>query len=366
MKKITKLMVTFFATLMLLCVISAVLPEAAGVQTVEAATIKISRTSLSLEQGKAYRLKVTGTNKKVTWKSSNSQVATVGSKGKVTAKKAGMTSITAKVGNQTYTCKVTVFRFSVSSTSVTVNKTGSVTVTSKNNGTVRYHIGNPDIISCKWAEQLDSNTRKLSITGKSIGSTKITISNTKNNKKLVVSVRVTQGAKSGRTVLMEYLNKYGSTNSDGNKFIRSTLKTGNYTYTYGIVYNAKATYNSNGTIKAPKDSFSFTTISESRSDKRTLHMVIPNSIVTSASPNVLGSWVNEKKGYNATAKITISTYSKNTNVIFTVNQKTGSITNAEVRESANGLLRSSMSGWNVLLKEKVRITMKDMGFLAYA
>lgn len=356
MKKITKLMVTFFATLMLLCVISAVLPEAAGVQTVEAATIKINRTSLSLEQGKAYRLKVTGTNKKVTWESSNSQVATVGSKGKVTAKKAGMTSITAKVGNQTYTCKVTVFRFSVSSTSVTVNKTGSVTVTSKNNGTVRYRIGNPDIISCKWAEQLDSNTRKLSITGKSIGSTKITISNTKNNKKLVVSVRVTQGANPGRTVLADYFkNHVNRFNANGEKVISSTLKTGNVTYQYGITYSAS------------KDTFSFITTYESSGNRRTLEMKIPNRAVTSASP-AYNTLLSDKTGFSATATIRTDTYTKNTNANFVITKKVGSkpISTEEARKTANSFLRNSMSGWNVLLKEKVRITMKDMGFLAYA
>lgn len=47
---------------------------------------------------------------KATWKSSNQKVATVSSKGKVTAKKKGTATITAKVGKTTYKCKVTVLR----------------------------------------------------------------------------------------------------------------------------------------------------------------------------------------------------------------------------------------------------------------
>ena len=47
---------------------------------------------------------------KATWKSSNPKVATVSSKGKVTAKKKGTATITAKVGKTTYKCKVTVLR----------------------------------------------------------------------------------------------------------------------------------------------------------------------------------------------------------------------------------------------------------------
>lgn len=47
-------------------------------------------------------------NKKVTWKSSNTKVATVDSKGKVTAKGPGIVSITATSNNYKATCKVTV------------------------------------------------------------------------------------------------------------------------------------------------------------------------------------------------------------------------------------------------------------------
>lgn len=355
MKKITKLMVTFFATLMLLCVISAVLPEAAGVQTVEAATIKINRTSLSLLKGQTYRLKITGTTKKVTWTSSNPQVASVGSKGKVTANSTGTARIVAKVADRRYTCTVTVSLFSVSSTNVTVNKTGSVTVTSKNNGSVKYHVDNPDIVSCKWASQWVGNTLRLSITGKSIGSTKITISNAKNNRTLVIRVRVTQGANPGRTVLMDYLKKHGSTNSNGDKFIRSILKNSSYTYTYGITYSAS------------KDTFSFITTYESGGNRRTLEMKIPNKAITSASP-AYNTLLADKTGFSATATIRTDTYTKNTNANFVITKKVGSkpISTEEARKTANSFLRNSMSGWNVLLKEKVRITMKDMGFLAYA
>lgn len=75
---------------------------------ITAATVKISKKSLSLEEGKTHVLKITGTKKKITWKSSNTAVATVTSKGKVNAKSAGIAKITAKVGDKTYSCNVTV------------------------------------------------------------------------------------------------------------------------------------------------------------------------------------------------------------------------------------------------------------------
>lgn len=74
----------------------------------DAATIKISKTKLTLEAGKSATLKITGTKSKVTWSSSKKSVATVSSKGKVVAKKKGNTVITAKVSGKKYTCKVTV------------------------------------------------------------------------------------------------------------------------------------------------------------------------------------------------------------------------------------------------------------------
>lgn len=73
-----------------------------------AATPKISKTKLSVNVGKRYTLKVKNTKKKVKWSSSKKSVATVSAKGVVTAKKKGTATITAKVGNKKYTCKVTV------------------------------------------------------------------------------------------------------------------------------------------------------------------------------------------------------------------------------------------------------------------
>lgn len=73
-------------------------------------TIKLSATSVSIQKGKTYTLKatVTGTSRKVTWKSSNSSVASVSSTGKVTAKAAGKAVISASANGKTAKCTVTV------------------------------------------------------------------------------------------------------------------------------------------------------------------------------------------------------------------------------------------------------------------
>ena len=63
-------------------------------------SIKLNKTTLGLRKGKTYTLKATvgpdyAENKEVTWKSSNTKVATVNAKGKITTKRYGKVTITA-------------------------------------------------------------------------------------------------------------------------------------------------------------------------------------------------------------------------------------------------------------------------------
>lgn len=77
-------------------------------------SVALNKTTLTLDIGKTSNLRATvypsnASNKKCTWSSSNTSVATVDSNGKVTAKKAGTATITVKTSNgKTATCKVTV------------------------------------------------------------------------------------------------------------------------------------------------------------------------------------------------------------------------------------------------------------------
>jgi hypothetical protein len=96
------------------------LGTAANHSTSHAAAIKISKSKLSLTVGKSYTLKIKGTSKKVKWTSSKKSVATVGSStGKVKAKKAGTSTITAKVSGKKYRCRVTVKSSTVKATGTT-------------------------------------------------------------------------------------------------------------------------------------------------------------------------------------------------------------------------------------------------------
>ncbi len=81
--------------------------------TVAVKKVKLGKTKLTLGVKEKFTLKATvspsnATSKKVTWKSDKKSVATVSSKGVVTAKKAGTAKITATAGGKKATCKITV------------------------------------------------------------------------------------------------------------------------------------------------------------------------------------------------------------------------------------------------------------------
>ncbi|SHO48333.1 Ig-like domain-containing protein [Anaerocolumna xylanovorans] len=103
MKKSLKLL-----TSILLCITIIASYTLIYEQRTEAATVKISNTTLTLSAGKTQTLKITGTTSTVSWSSSNKKVATVSTGGKVTAVSNGSAVITAKVGSKKYTCKVKV------------------------------------------------------------------------------------------------------------------------------------------------------------------------------------------------------------------------------------------------------------------
>lgn len=78
--------------------------------------LKISKKALTLSAydtpGHSKTLTISGPYRKVTWSSGNKKIATVSSKGKVTAVKTGIATITAKVDGKLLTCKVTVVAIS--------------------------------------------------------------------------------------------------------------------------------------------------------------------------------------------------------------------------------------------------------------
>lgn len=153
-------------------------------------SVKLNAKSKVLYNGKATTLKATvspsnASNKAVTWKTSNSKVATVNAKGIVTAKKPGYAyiTVTTKDSKKTARCKVTVK--AQKATKVTVNVKKSISLQKKGKS-----------VNIK-ATVSPSNTYNKAIT-------------VSNSKKKVVKVSASK-IRSGKTVKVTALKK-GSSN----------------------------------------------------------------------------------------------------------------------------------------------------------
>lgn len=73
-------------------------------------TSKLNKTAVSLASGEKANLKLSNNKEKIIWVSSDKKVATVNSKGVVTAKKQGTAYIYAIAKHKLYKCKVSVYR----------------------------------------------------------------------------------------------------------------------------------------------------------------------------------------------------------------------------------------------------------------
>ena len=97
-------------------------------QVVAVSSVSLDKTSVSLNVGESVTLAATvkpdnASDKTVTWSSSKTSVATVDANGKVTAVAEGNATITAKAGDKTATCTVTVKKKVVAVSSISLDKT---------------------------------------------------------------------------------------------------------------------------------------------------------------------------------------------------------------------------------------------------
>ena len=166
------------------------------------AAAKLNKKSAQIYIGKSVKLKVTGKKGKVKWQSANTSIASVSSSGVVKGKKAGKTTITAKVGSTRLKCTVRVKQaLTVDKKSITINDVGSTAKIKVNffpTGTVYYQIADTDIVSAKWGKR-EGFPDYVTVTGKQAGTTSIKIYNNYNKEVYNVAVTVKSSAQSYKT-----------------------------------------------------------------------------------------------------------------------------------------------------------------------
>ncbi|WKA53939.1 Ig-like domain-containing protein [Planococcus shixiaomingii] len=165
---------------------------------VSAKSVKVNKTSLSVMEGKTGTFSATvspadSKDKAVTWKSSNTKIATVDSKGKVTGKAKGTVTITASVkSGKSATAKVTVTapvaaksaKMNKSAATVTKGKTLTLTATvspsNTTNKTLKWKSSNTKVA------KVDSEGK---VTAVGAGTAKITATTT-NGKVTSATIKV--------------------------------------------------------------------------------------------------------------------------------------------------------------------------------
>lgn len=358
---------------------------------VKVSSIKLNATSKTLYNGKSTTLKATffptnATNKSLTWKSSNTKVATVDKNGKVKALKVGNAIITATStdgSNVSAQCKIKVVQ---RVTKITLNK--SIINLSKKGKTAKLKV-----------TVLPNDAYNKSVTWKSNNTKVVTVDKngkikaTTNNGTTYVNAIAKDGSKIRTRVLVVVgekvkkitLNKTSVTLNRGAKNrtfqLKKAIKNKNATYKGVSWYSSNknvATVNSTGkvTIKH-RGKVVITVKAKDGSNKSAKCKIIVKQLVTKLSYN---SKKQAKKVYrNKTIKFAVTvvpsnannkklTYSSSNKKVATVNSKgiikgikAGTVTiTAKAKDRSNKVVKIKVKVKNPPISDNTKLTIKQL------
>ncbi|MBR1731513.1 MAG: Ig-like domain-containing protein [Ruminococcus sp.] len=320
---------------------------------VEKSNVKLNKTKLSLYVGGKATLTLSDTFSAVKWKSKNTKIATVTSKGVVKAKKAGKAKITATYNKKTYSCTVT-----VNDKPVSINKTKATLTAGKK---LTLKLTNATASKVKWSS---SNKKVATVTSKGVvkavkkGTATITAKykNKKYKCKITVKAKVlTVGQAMDK--LKAYVIKNGKAEKSGGKVTDYVIEWKKGTCQYALLWwlDEKAfVIHVNDTSVTDKNKPWMLKMDLYRSSS-----AIKNVDISSTNPFSLDYSLD---GY---ATIKRAAYKKSKDVDFTISEydgKTKTVTKDAFEKAVNTLLRKTFPEWNTYISKKAGVTMKQLGF----
>ena len=313
------------------------------------ASVSLDKTEITLTEGDTHILTATinpynATNKNVSWKSSNTSVATV-SNGKVTALKAGTTTITVTTedGGKTATCNVTVNEKIYSVENISLDKTSAILFEGETlvlTATINpYNATNKNVV---WSS---SNTSVATVVDGKVaalkaGTTTITVTTEDGNKTATCDVMVNAKVTSVSLDKTEVELTEGDTH-----ILTATINPDNAT-NKNVIWsssNASVATVSNGKVTAVKaGTATITVTTEDGGKTATCRVMVNEKIypVDGLSLNKSIAVLYEGETLTLTATITPSN-ATNKNVIWSSN-------NTSVATVANGVVTALNAGTAII------------------
>ena len=232
--------------------------------TIIVSSISLNKSAITLTEGDSETLTATikpdnATNKKYSWKSSDSTVASVSADGKVTANKPGSATITVTTedGGKTASCQVTVNARSYAVESISLNKS-AITLTEGDSETLTATIKPDNATNKKYSwKSSDSAVASVSADGKvtAIKPGSATITVTTEDGRKTASCQVTVKARIYPVESIS-LNKSAITLTEGDsETLTATIKPDNATnkkYSWKSSDSAVASVSADGKVTAIK------------------------------------------------------------------------------------------------------------------
>ena len=220
-------------------------------------SVKLNKAAQTITAGKTATLTATvspanATNKKVTWKSSNTTVATVSAKGVVTAKKTGTAKITATAADgskKSAVCTITVKPSTIAVTGVKLDKT-KLTMGNGQSITLKATVSPSNATNKKvtWKSSntkiaMVSSTGKVTTTSAANGTVKITATTTDGKKVATCTITVRKPSVSYRTHVQtfgwqDYVKdgEMSGTSGKAKRLEGINIKLSNLPYSGSVVY----------------------------------------------------------------------------------------------------------------------------------